>query len=230
MNLFQHLDREWETLSRSHTAREHLATWTQTTPVLAGLADLAMLIDQAHDRDDLGRSDRLLAALAERAPTDDFAARTLLQALLPALRCITRRYQRTAEAFGDDAASAVVMFAWERIRTYPYDRRPERIAANIVLDTRQHVQRHFGRPHPRIVSFDDLHIEPVTDTRPPDGPCWLLEDAVNNDVISAEDAELIALTRLADIPLVEVAALLDRLPQSLRRRRRRAEHRLAAFI
>ena len=230
MYLFQHLDREWETLSRSRTARQQLAEWAQTAPVLAGLADLALLIEHAHDRDDLDRSDRLLAALAERAPTDDLAARALLQALLPALRTTVRQYQRTADECGDDAASVVVMFAWERIRTYPYERRPQRIAANVVLDTRQRVQRHFGRPRPRLVSLDDLRIEPATPPKEPDGPCRLLEEAVTSEVITAQDARLIGLTRLDGVPLADVAAGMSRLPQSLRRRRRRAEIRLATFI
>ena len=230
MNLFHHLDREWDTLSRSRTARERLADWTRTTPGFSGLTDLAMLIDWAHDRSDRARSDLLLAGLAERSATSELAARTLLQALLPALRHTARCYQRTAEAFGDDAASVVVMFAWERIRTYPYDRRPKRIAANVVLDTRQHVQRHFDRPRPMLVSLNDLHHELAADTRAPDGADRLLEQAVARGVISASDAELIAVTRLDDIPLAQVAAQLDGIPQSLRRRRRRAETRLAAFV
>ena len=66
--------------------------------------------------------------------------------------------------------------------------------------------------------------------QPPDGADRLLEQAVARGVISAPDAELIAVTRLDDIPLAQVAAQLDRIPQSLRRRRRRAEARLAAFV
>ena len=81
-----------------------------------------------------------------------------------------------------------------------------------------------------LVSLDDLHHELAADTQAPDGADRLLEQAVARGVISAPDAELIAVTRLDDIPLAHVAAQLDGIPQSLRRRRRRAETRLAAFV
>jgi DNA-directed RNA polymerase specialized sigma24 family protein len=124
----------------------------------------------------------------------------------------------------------VIALTYERIRTYPFDRRPHRIAANLLFDTRQRLQRTVGRTGPAIVSLESLPVEPAVDDEPDDEPCALLDQAVAQRVILARDADLIALTRLHDHPVAELAAHLGCPAQTLRQRRRRAEARLVALL
>lgn len=230
MNLFQQLDEEWAHLIRSSSARQRLAEWSEASPGLAGLADLDALVERANRRGQAHESDQLLIALARRADIDDLAARTLLQAVMPGMRWLARRYQAVASDGGEDPASLVIALTYERIRTYPFDRRPHRIAANLLFDTRQRLQRTVGRPGPAIVSLESLPFEPAVDDGPNDEPCALLDQAVAQRVIGARDADLIALTRLHDHPVAELAAYLGCPAQTLRQRRRRAEARLVALL
>lgn len=230
MNLFQQLDREWAGLSRSPVARRHLSEWSETSPELSGLDDLDALVVHANRRDRARESDGVLVPLARRAATDDLAARTLLQAMMPGMRWLAHRYRGVAASAMDDAASLVVALAYERIRTYPFDRRPSRIAANVFLDTRQRLHRTIGRPSPSVVSLESLMFEPAGNDRYEDESCSLLDEAVAQCVIARRDADLIELTRLRDHPVAQLAAHLGCPAQTLRQRRRRAEMRIVASL
>jgi DNA-directed RNA polymerase specialized sigma24 family protein len=230
MNLFQQLDEEWARITRSPAAGERLAEWTESSPVLAGLGDLDAVVQHANRRGQAHESDRILFALAQRAGADDLAARTLLQAVMPGMRWLARRYHHVASAAGEDPPSLVIALTYERIRTYPFGRRPSRIAANVLFDTRQRLQRGVGRPGPAIVALESLPFEPADVDESSDESCELLDHAVAQRVIAADDAELIAMTRLGDLPVAELAADLGCPAQTLRRRRRRAEMRIAASL
>ena len=56
----------------------------------------------------------------------------------------------------------------------------------------------------------------------------LLDRAVRRNLVSPEDARLVALTRIQDVPVAELAAERGVLPHSLRRRRLRVEAALRA--
>jgi DNA-directed RNA polymerase specialized sigma24 family protein len=230
MNLFQQLDEEWARITRSPTAGKRLAEWTESSPVLAGFGDLDAVVQIANRRGKAHESDLILVALAQRAGTDDLAARTLLQAVMPGMRWLARRYHHVASAAGEDPNSLVIALTYERIRTYPFDRRPGRIAANVLFDTRQRLQRTVGRPGPKMVALESLPFEPAGDDGPHNEQCALLDQAVAQRVIVARDADLIALTRLHDYPIAELAAHLGCPAQTLRQRRRRAEALLVAVI
>jgi hypothetical protein len=69
------------------------------------------------------------------------AARALLQALVPGLH----RLARTVGGGSDEAAAELVALAWARIVTYPFERRPGRVAANVLLDVRKtYLREHRG--------------------------------------------------------------------------------------
>jgi DNA-directed RNA polymerase specialized sigma24 family protein len=77
------------------------------------------------------------------------------------------------------------------------------------------------------------HAAPIWATAPPrpwGHPDFVLADAVAQGVISAADAELIAATRLENIPLIQAARDLDVPYDTARMRRSRAETRLAQAI
>ena len=230
MDLFEQLDLEWAYLARNRESLRRLAEWTTTSPGLAGLDDLEALVEHVNRRGQRSESDRVLAALACRSSTDDLAARALLQAVMPGMRCIAGRYHAVAKSAMEDSASLVISFAYERIRTYPFRQRPSRIAANVLFDTRQRLQRTVGRPGPCIVTLESLAVHPATNPRPHDESRGLLERAVAEHVITRRDAELIASTRLRDRPVSELAALLGCSAQTLRQRRLRAEARLRPLL
>lgn len=55
-----------------------------------------------------------------------------------------------AHADADESAAAVVGSMRERIRTYPCERRPAKIAANVQLNTRQRISRRAARDARRV--------------------------------------------------------------------------------
>ena len=204
---------------RSHDAR------------LRGFAELRDVVAYANQRGHAERSDEVLAALAVLAPTDPLAARALLQAVLYGLIRIAVDLC-TAAPSEEDAASTVVAAAWERIRTYPIERRPRSIAANILLDTRQAVSRSLCRRRVREVlaervPFDEPGDETVSAT---EELLDLVEEAVRMRHLRPDEAQLIVLTRVADVPFAQLAEEQGTLPQTLRRRRLRAEAALADAV
>ena len=210
------LNREWSHLAGSTPAREAVTRWSRRYPVFGEAADLHDVVDLGHLSD---TGDVVRRALAEMAPHDDLAARTLLQALLGgittmAIRCATNT----------DSTDELVAIAWERIRTYPAHR-PGSVAGNVLLDTRK---RYF---HSYRADPTDLLAEPA------DGPSAEdqalegfvfaeLADAARIGIISPVALEAIVRTRVNDESLRDVAADQQMTVKALRHRRWRAENRL----
>jgi hypothetical protein len=128
------LDAEWRRLSESPDGRVAVWRWGLTH---TALRDLATLDDVLERRRDKAAAQGVLLALANLAPDDCIAARTLLQALVPGLL----RLAGTA-GYGDPSAMAdMLAIAWERIRTYPSTRTGS-VAGNVLLDVRKGYRRH----------------------------------------------------------------------------------------
>lgn len=127
------LNTEWETLARDRASRPTVAGWAIGCPGLQGSDTLDAVLTAIGERPDevLGR---LLAADADGCP---LAGRVVLQAMLPKLIVMSRRDHR---ADFTDYLSQL----WLRIRTYPLARRPDRIAANLALDTLKAVKSEQG--------------------------------------------------------------------------------------
>lgn len=158
--IFDALERDWVVLARSSDARSAVEQWRSapelTAPDLDGLLQRTWSAPRPE-------ADRICAALARLAPTDVVAARTLLQVLRPGLRALGRRLAMGASF--DDVDQAVVALAWERIRTYPIERRPATIAGNILLDVRKEYVR--GALAARRESHP---LDEVAERRHPTGP------------------------------------------------------------
>lgn len=142
--LIDRLDAEWEWLSRSRKGSRALHRWAEQDAELREFHDLAELVQFVHRRDRACEGDRVLYRLVCRAITDDLAARTVLACMMPGAKNLTCGYL-WAHADADESAAAVIAAMWERIRTYPCERRPAKIAANIQLDTRQRISRRAAR-------------------------------------------------------------------------------------
>jgi hypothetical protein len=154
------LDREWRGISTSTASTEALRRWSRTEPVLDGSHSLAAVLDER--RDD-SAAPMILAALARLAVSDQLAARTLLQALLPGIVTMA------STGCSDDPAAVdeLVSLAWERIRTYPASRLGS-VAANILLDVRKRYREH------RLIEAPDCS----GDDMPPAGVEASAEDVV----------------------------------------------------
>lgn len=225
--IFDRLDAEWLVIIRARVAKEALRSWAVQDETLAGYRNLGALA-AAHATAAPGAADRTLAALARRAPTDPLAARVMLQLLLPGCRALTRVVPY-AGGEPDERAAAVVAAAFSRIRTYPIERRPARIALNVLLDTRKALSGRRSHlvevpmPTEDLLEFDDA------DPQWPSAAHELLDvliDAVDQGCLDRSAAQLIALTRIAGRSCHEIAERRGSHPGSIRRRRQLAEQSL----
>jgi hypothetical protein len=228
MTLFTKLDTEWRWLAACRRSTRELDAWRRTDSVLDPFTELDGLVRFTRSPGHPAESDAVLHCLARRTHHSSLAARTLLQAIVYGLVRIAADFKNGADS-DDEAASLVVATAYERIRTYPVARRPQHIAANVLLDTRQTVSRTLFRPRVEQILVGDL---PITGTdaaerSAADELLALVDIAMRSHVISADDARLIISTRVAGIPLNDIAAARGLHAQSLRRRRLRAEACLA---
>jgi hypothetical protein len=146
---FDRLDRDWSRLLRSSAAANALDRWS-SDPALAGVGSLQDLLDRRAAAGPV-EADAVLRALVTRARHDQVAVRTLLQAVIPGLH----RLARTVGRGSDDAAAELVGLAWDRIATFPVERRPGNVAANILLDVRKGFLQDRGH--------DEIPIEPGTE-------------------------------------------------------------------
>jgi hypothetical protein len=222
---------EWEYLAPSPEAARALAGWSED-PALDGFTDLHALVDEIQRRGRPEKSDRILLALLRRAPSDGLAARTVLQAVMPGLKSLMSAYQVTGEP--EEVSTAVVEAAFERIRRYPCDRRPARVAANLLHDTRQILWRASLRERSLSVATEPITeatMERMADLPPSpsatDELVDLVAEAVRLGHVERSGARLILLTRVLDASVEDLAKEMDVKAQTLRKRRHRAEGTLA---
>jgi hypothetical protein len=241
VTVFALLDAEWASLAhRAVPGCWHGQPALRVPELLQPtLGDLVQVTER---RGDPARSDRVLAALArlasgaEGAAHDPLAARTMLQMLLPGAKAVARRLGWLGDA--QERAAAVTAALYEQIRTYPIERRPARIAANLLADTHQRLLRRSGRAAPALgpaaVSLEALaaHGEGVLPeaapmvATPAEELLALLAWAVHSGHLTGAQARLIGQTRIGDTPCEELGERAGLAAHSLRRRRQRAEQAL----
>jgi hypothetical protein len=227
VSVFDLLEQEWVRLRADRGAARRLAEVCARAGGAASLADVEAYVRRAGPED----ADAVLLALVRRAVTgEDLAARVLLQLLLPGTRNLARRWW----ALGDheERAAAAVTAVYHRIRAYPVERRPGRVAANVLLDA----ARELRRAVPRLV------VVPAAE--PVGGPggdhpvpaaaiaavelAEVLQDAVDDGVLDPDDAELIARSRIAGHRVADIARHHRLGSRTLWDRRHRAERTLVA--
>ena len=223
---------EWLHLARSPRALGTLAEWA-ADPVLSGFCSLEEVVAEIQLRGRPAESDRILLALLRRAASDNLAAQTVLQALMPGLKSLMSAYRLTGDP--EEVATAVIEAAFERIRRYPCDRRPARVAANLLQDTRQVLWRDGCRER-RL----RLASEPLTEPSAHHPACGPAEGSSTDELVQFVveavrlgrlrpcGARLILLTRVLDVPIEELAEESGTKALTLRKRRQRAEAALAA--
>jgi hypothetical protein len=185
--LFRALDAEWEVLVKSAAARAATARWAGDA-VLGPQPDLTGIVAvlRAGGSDPAG-ADRLLGALAARAPADDVALRVMLQALLPGLANVAKRLGRGVV---DETLEAdVIVEGVERIRHYPLGRRPRAIAANVVLDVFGRIARRRADDDWPVIALYDA--PPVVELDPSVEVLELIIEAREGGWLRPADAELL---------------------------------------
>ncbi|HEV7760207.1 MAG TPA: hypothetical protein VGO78_14500 [Acidimicrobiales bacterium] len=229
VSVFDLLEQEWVRLRGDRGAARRLAEVLQRAGGARSLAEVEAYVRRAAPED----ADAVLLALVRRAVTgDDLAARVLLQLLLPGTRNLARRWW----ALGDheERAAAAVTAVYHRIRGYPVERRPGRVAANVLLDA----ARELRRAVPRLV------VLPAADPGGTDHPvgagaaapashaavelAQVLREAVDDGVLNRDDAELIARSRIAGHRVADIARHHHLGSRTLWDRRHRAERTLVA--
>lgn len=222
---------EWKYLAVSPDAARALSRWSPD-PALEGCSDLDAVVEEIQRRGRPAESDRILLALLRRAPGDPVAARTVLQAVMPGLKSLMSAYQLTGQA--EEVSTAVVEAAFERIQSYPCDRRPSRVAANLLHDTRQSLWR-AARKERRLrlvtVPLTEAALETVTrelsEPSPTDELVDLVAEGVRLGHVAPSGARVILLTRVLDVPIEELAGDTGAKSKTIRKRRDRAEAALA---
>lgn len=226
--IFNHLDQEWEHLLTGRRLDRALARWRGVEEPLTEFRRVRELLDLLEDQTaDPERQSEVLLAVLRLAPADELAARLVLQRFIPPLKSIAGWKQPLRQT---DWAAMIVSAAHEVIVTYPVDRRPQRVAANIVWDVRKRMYAALTY-HRRWMQ--DLSLgEPDEDALvAPDiaerfEAADLLGWAGARCQVPREVARLIVLTRGAGFQIEEIAAHRAVPSARLRQRRWRCEQRM----
>jgi DNA-directed RNA polymerase specialized sigma24 family protein len=222
------LEREWLALSQPVSLR--LREWGAREPTLARFRSPDELIRFLLRPGPWAARDAVLAALLAQARVEPLAARVVLAAVLPGLKRIAEEVILDARD-REELWQLLLACAWERIRSYPLERRPTRIAANLLLDARRRALDAFTRERGLRTRLASADPPPPA---PPEAASAdvevLLAKAVRAGALAREEARLILETRFYGVPLASIATARGASYDALRIRRRRAERRLLLFL
>ena len=128
------LIKEWALISSRRKEVDVVNSWKLPGDKVKNLDQVLTRAGFNTARDD-SQGDSYLWLLVKRASTDELVARIVLQRILPPLISIARRRGRIMQGGIDAAISDVLPSAWAVIRQYPWHRRPNKVASNLVLDS-----------------------------------------------------------------------------------------------
>lgn len=220
------LERDWRRQLAGPALAARLERWRALEPALGAFDHPAALLRYLRRSLPGERQDAVLHALLARAREDPLAGRLVLQAMLPAFKRLSAGLLFEAGE-QPELWSGLLACAWERIRRYPLERRPRRVAANLRLDTLHCVvatHRRALRERAKLVPYPS----PQPPAPPPAGGDVeaLVAGAARAGAITAAEGELILATRIDGASLSALAAREGIAYDALRMRRRRAERRL----
>lgn len=211
MNVYRVLEQEWARISATPAALGRLDAWAADETVLAGAQSPAELVSSIIASRRWSSGDPRLVALL-RLAADPFAARAVLQAILPGLRTEPLSMARYGFAPAgpddeyEDVAVDLLAAAWETIRTragQTLDHPEKRIvrAATEVLRTRRRLEaRRLTRvevtaspAEGAICSLDDARSAA-------ERVLGALLDAVRQGTVTPRQAELLYTVRVIGTP------------------------------
>lgn len=227
------LESDWRRASCSPLLRARFGAQCAKRPALSAFSDPAAVVRFMRGPGGTTDKDAVLCALLAWAQSDAAGARVVFEVIRPGLLNLSLRVVRHPSE-RDELWSMLLAAVWDGIRTYPLDRRPRRVAANLLLDTLHQVLREAGRESEwRSIISPESAEQRITD--PPDEDDdgdvdRLLSEAVKAGAVTAEEADTILSSRIDG---AELAALADAAGVSynvMRVRRQRAERRLLLFL
>jgi len=195
------LNEEWRRLAVDPRTRARLASWPAE---LARYGDATALLGAVGREGGLPMAvaDQVLATLVRVGREDALAARIALQRVVPGLvRAADRRtaghHDRRQRVFDDLVANA-----WLVIRGYPLERRPTKIAVNVLRDAEYLT---FARPA-RLRSATERPVAVGADWRRL-APCGLDGRPEDHTDAAAELADVLARAATAGVDRRDVAML-----------------------
>ena len=232
------LNREWDAILEAGQHDEQVTGWGRGPLRHTNAATVTSVrgLEQACSDSSGSASDALLLGLLSAYQEGEaFAGRVLLQLFLGKIvrMGLPGRTVGTAEEYESDALEAF----WRVMSSYPCDRRPRSVAANLALDT-----LHQVRMRPRSIERLDWnlwswelqnHQEQATGLDPTGNVLILIRDGLQGGAISDAEAQLLAMTYAPSstpVTSVEMSAQLGISAATLRRRTSRAVARLSAFV
>lgn len=228
---------EWERLARQRHNVARANAWGLPGQPAEHLDEILSRagFGVASNDDDL---DVYLARLVAVARTDDLAARIVLQRIMPGLVAIAVRRAPIVAQGLSGAFDLITATAWMIIRQFPVERRPRRLAANLLMDieyaafvrdTRLKSNRSEEHVSPeRLLGLEFGHAsfsDPVADS----GTLELLLHGLSEKGLSANDLQMLRAVS-QDVNSVEAAEVLGISPRSVRNRRERALARAQALL
>lgn len=222
------LDRRWRQGFAGKLVEMHLKRWGEREPALAPFADVSAVLrvlraGSRHDRD------AVLHGLLACAKGDPLAGQLVLEAILPGLKSIAGRLVCDASQL-QDISAILLACAWEQVRSYPIEERPRNVAANLLLDTLRRTLKAIKDERRTAVEPAGLRALNLPADAPGPDVEEPLRRAVAAGAITADEAELIARTRIDGADLRALAEKIGVAYHTLNVRRLRAEKRLSLFL
>jgi hypothetical protein len=230
-------DREWARLQLAPSTATAVARWRAEEPHLAPYVSLTEILE-ATRRLPSAEADEVLAALIRRAPTDDVATHVVLRRVLHGILKAALRRAATGRWRARPLFSEMVGMAWIVIRTYRLDRRPQKIAVNILCDAeygvcvqpyrlRSNSERLVGSAAELLAGrVADLEGLPEGHGRHPADELQAVLAAGREAGLSGDDVDLLHSLYLEAEPVQAAAARLGVTPRTILNRRLAATERL----
>jgi len=231
-------DGEWDRIAGGRRGTTALARWAPSSPTLSTHRTLDEVIDAMRHLDREASNEYWAELLALARHGDQLARRVMLQAVVPALEAEITRWCRvfTDHWLGptrDEIEQLVYAAAVQALKQLEARQRVSWPVLDLLRATRRMVavsvraderwaQSTVSIDHPESV---DLPAAPV-DSNPADGLRHVLHQLVDAGRVSAENASLVWQTRSGFKTFEDLAQEYGTSPDTLRRRRHRAEQAL----
>lgn len=186
------LNVEWDHLCADPATAATVTGWATTHSALTGCASLASIERTVTGTASSTATDAILLALLTLAHDGErLAGRTVLQLMLG--KAIRLAASHTGRDTRSSLEQITIAALWTVIATYPLDRRPTKVAANIAMDTLHAVTAELAHDrHETPTSPDNLRPTTAQPHEPADLELInLLAWAVDHHAITHGDAVLI---------------------------------------
>jgi len=225
------LESDWRQALHSPLLRIRFGVWRAAEPALSRFVDAAALVRFMRAPGARAEKDAVLCALLRWARLEPIGSRVVLEAIRPGLLNLSARIMRDARE-REELWSVMFAAVWEGIRRYPLERRPRRVAANLLLDTLHLTLDELGRESAwRTVALGNLDSDRRPAPEEVDGDVdGLVGDAVRACAISPDEAEVILSSRIDGVDLADLARSAGISYNTMKLRRQRAERRLLLFL